>query len=93
VAQPSLTRAIQVLERELGGPLFQRLPHGAELTALGARLKPRFATVAHCVDDIYRLARHDAAADDGWKGDIVQGFDPPRRAPPRKRLQVASGLR
>jgi DNA-binding transcriptional LysR family regulator len=35
VAQPSLTRAIQQLEDELGGPLFKRHPGQNELTSLG----------------------------------------------------------
>lgn len=35
VAQPSLTRAIQHLEEELGGPLFKRQPGQNELTSLG----------------------------------------------------------
>lgn len=38
VAQPSLSHAIAALESELGGALFHRLPHGAELTAAGEAL-------------------------------------------------------
>ena len=54
VSQPSLTRAIKVLERELGGPLFRRLPGGLELTELGAELKPHFRAISRSVDDIQR---------------------------------------
>ncbi|TPQ17812.1 LysR family transcriptional regulator [Streptomyces sporangiiformans] len=38
VAQPSLSHAIRSLEREFGGKLFHRLPHGVALTAAGEAL-------------------------------------------------------
>ncbi|MBB4688435.1 LysR family transcriptional regulator [Amycolatopsis jiangsuensis] len=38
VAQPSLSRAVRSLEREMGGSLFHRLPHGAVLTSAGSAL-------------------------------------------------------
>src|SRR5579871_5383032 len=40
VAQPSLTRAIQQLEAELGGDLFRRERPHAQLTELGQRMLP-----------------------------------------------------
>ncbi len=40
VAQPSLTRAIQKLEEELGGPLFHRERNRTHLTALGRLMQP-----------------------------------------------------
>jgi LysR family transcriptional regulator, hydrogen peroxide-inducible genes activator len=40
VSQPSLTRAIQKLEGELGGPLFRRERGHTGLTALGQMMKP-----------------------------------------------------
>jgi len=40
VSQPSLTRAIQKLEHELGGPLFRRERNRTGLTALGQLMKP-----------------------------------------------------
>ncbi len=40
VTQPALTRAIQRLEDELGGPLFQRERHLTQLTELGRLMQP-----------------------------------------------------
>src|SRR2546423_8690869 len=40
VAQPSLSQQIKSLERELGGPLLERLPPGVRLTAAGKAFLP-----------------------------------------------------
>jgi DNA-binding MarR family transcriptional regulator len=40
VSQPSLTRAIKQLERELGGDLFRRERPQAQLTQLGEHIYP-----------------------------------------------------
>ena len=40
VAQPSLTRAIKLLEEELGGDLFRRERSLSHLTELGTRMLP-----------------------------------------------------
>lgn len=45
VAQPSLTRAIKLLEEELGGPLFYRARLGARLTDLGILVRPDLAQI------------------------------------------------
>src|SRR5882724_5605199 len=40
VSQPALTRAIQTLEEELGGPLFHRERHNTHMTELGRMMLP-----------------------------------------------------
>src|SRR5215468_2976138 len=45
VSQPSLSRAIQQLEGELGGPLFHRERHLTHLTDLGEMVPPPLKTV------------------------------------------------
>src|SRR5436190_20904743 len=40
VAQPSLSQQIKSLERELGGPLLERLPKGVRLTSAGKAFIP-----------------------------------------------------
>ena len=46
VAQPSLTRAIRLLEDELGGPLFHRERANTHLSELGRMVKPYLEQVA-----------------------------------------------
>ncbi len=46
VSQPSLTRAIQMLESELGGPLFHRERGNTHLTELGRIMEPYLRGVA-----------------------------------------------
>src|SRR5215217_2875820 len=45
VAQPSLTRAIKLLEGELGGPLFNRERANTHLSELGRMVKPYLVEV------------------------------------------------
>src|SRR5215475_14701342 len=45
VAQPSLSKAIQRLEKELGGQLFVRSVTGIQLTRLGHAVRPRFEQI------------------------------------------------
>ena len=49
VAQPTLSKAIKLLEHELGGPLFQRLRAGAVLTPLGAAVRRHFLDIERSV--------------------------------------------
>lgn len=52
VAQPSLTRAIQELESECDGLLFERNKPSIGLTKLGMLLKPDFLKIDHAVADV-----------------------------------------
>jgi DNA-binding transcriptional LysR family regulator len=45
VSQPSLSRAIKLLEEELGGPLFHRERSRTHLTELGRMVRPHLETV------------------------------------------------
>ncbi len=63
VAQPSLTRAIKNLERELGEPLFERRPEGVRLTTFGERVAPYFDTIWRCITEIKRKPRRISATD------------------------------
>ena len=45
VSQPALTRAIQQLEHELGGPLFHRERNRLRLTEFGRQMEPLLAGV------------------------------------------------
>lgn len=61
ITQPSLTRQMQALEREIGGPLLERQPSGVKPTALGqvtlATLQPVLAKYDAAVADLRRQAR------------------------------------
>jgi LysR family transcriptional regulator, hydrogen peroxide-inducible genes activator len=56
VSQPSLTNAINSLERQLGGALFRRKPRVA-LTALGSAIEPYLRQIAQAVDDARKTAQ------------------------------------
>ena len=61
VTQPALTRAIQKLEEELGGPLFRRERKLTHLTDLGHLVRPQFELIlkkiaqAGADDDVVRV--------------------------------------
>jgi DNA-binding transcriptional LysR family regulator len=54
ISQPSLSTAIRRLERELGGPLFDRGPP-VRLSPLGEAVKPHFKAILREIDKIHRL--------------------------------------
>jgi DNA-binding transcriptional LysR family regulator len=56
VAQPSLTNAIRLLEREFGAPLFHRKPR-PRLSALGAAVRPELERVLAHVEQALAHAR------------------------------------
>ncbi len=56
MAQPSLTRAIKLLEDELGGPLFHRERANTHLSELGRMVKPHLEEVWARTQETKRLA-------------------------------------
>ncbi len=57
VAQPSLTRAIKMLEAELGGPLFHRERANTHLSELGRIVRPHLQQVYDESQAVKRLAQ------------------------------------
>lgn len=66
VTQPSLTRAVQKLESELGGPLFRRERSNTHLTELGRMMLPHleaaFASAETAKRQAQRLQKRDIGA-------------------------------
>lgn len=62
ISQPSLTRAIQKLEAEVGGALFVRRPGLVALTHLGRELLPRFEEIGRNLETVRQAASHLAEA-------------------------------
>ena len=101
VTQPTLTRDIARLEQRFGGKLFERLPHGVRLTALGATAVERARRILRevrgrraghrCrpVRAHRRVPRHRNPAVDRDRarpgGGPLPGDLPRRRAPDRQR--------
>jgi DNA-binding transcriptional LysR family regulator len=67
VAQPSLTRAIKLLEGELGGDLFRRERPKAMLTPLGERM---FPLLKQCYDSAQSARALAALVNDGEVGTL-----------------------
>jgi DNA-binding transcriptional LysR family regulator len=67
VAQPSLTRAIKLLEGELGGDLFRRERPRAMLTSLGERMYPQ---LKQCYDSAQSARALAAMINDGEVGSL-----------------------
>ncbi len=57
VTQPSLTRAIQKLEEELGGPLFRRERSRTHLTDLGRLMLPHLERTVEAAEAAKQIAR------------------------------------
>lgn len=62
ITQPSLTRAIQLLEQEIGGRLFERSNSSICLTELGTLVHPDFVRISQSMDNIERTAASLLAA-------------------------------
>lgn len=72
-AQPAVTKSIQRLEERCGAPLFERLPRGMRLTAVGEAL----ARHAQLIEMEYRNAEQEIAAlIGGQRGTINIGAGP-----------------
>lgn len=71
IQQPPLSRQIQLMEAELGFPLFDRSRRRVELTAAGAALLARAPQVFGAVDVAVREARRAA---EGESGRLVIGY-------------------
>lgn len=56
VAQPSLSRAINLLEKEVGGSLFERNGRGATLWPLGRALRRHFVLIGQTALNIARIS-------------------------------------
>ncbi|HEY7229940.1 MAG TPA: LysR family transcriptional regulator [Pseudolabrys sp.] len=75
VAQPSLTRAIRKLERELGAPLFVRRPDCTKLTPFGRQVFPYFDAIARCVAEVKSRPQGFSATDRKAVNEIVRTLD------------------
>ncbi len=51
LSQPAISRRIELLERELGAPLFERLPGGIRLTGAGESFLPYAQQVLAAIED------------------------------------------
>ncbi len=56
ITPPPLSKQIKLLERELGGPLFERSYHEVRLTPLGAQLLGPAREILHQVEDLRAMA-------------------------------------
>jgi DNA-binding transcriptional LysR family regulator len=71
IAQPPLSQQIQLLEREVGAPLFLRTRRHVELTAAGAALLEEARKVLELAEGGLNAARRAAR---GETGQLVVGF-------------------
>jgi len=65
IAQPPLSRQIRDLERELGTPLFERVPRGVELTAAGRAFLPEARLTLAQAERAQRSAQRAARGETG----------------------------
>ncbi len=71
IGQPPLSHQIKDLEREIGTPLFHRIPQGAELTEAGQAFEERVRQIPGLVAEAVNAARRAAT---GETGRIRVGF-------------------
>src|SRR6266508_598303 len=58
IAQPSLSQQIRSFERELGGPLLERLPRAIRLTSAGRALLPEAQAAVRAAEHAVSAARN-----------------------------------
>lgn len=88
MTQPAVSQRIMQLERELGFPLFERMPRGLRLTAPGAAFLPECRRVLEAADRAVRAARNAVGPDAGV---VRLGFAGALSAPTVS--QLARGVR
>jgi DNA-binding transcriptional LysR family regulator len=71
VSQPALSKQIAALEAVLGGRLFERGRHGADLTAFGESFRPGALSLIGEADDLLIRARE---ASSGQRGHLRVGL-------------------
>src|SRR5918998_2446596 len=65
IAQPPLSRQIRDLEREVGAPLFERVPRGVELTPAGKAFLPEARLTLAQAERAQRTAERAARGETG----------------------------
>ena len=65
IAQPPLSRQIRDLEREIGAPLFERVPRGVELTPAGSAFLPEARLTLAQAERAQRTAQRAARGETG----------------------------
>src|SRR6476661_7204926 len=65
IAQPPLSRQIRDLEREIGVPLFERVPRGVELTPAGRAFLPEARLTLSQAERAQRSAQRAAQGETG----------------------------
>jgi DNA-binding transcriptional LysR family regulator len=71
IAQPALSRQIQDLEKEIGVPLFERLPRGVKLSAAG---RVFLEDSRRILAEVQEAARRAEQAARGLNGTLRVGF-------------------
>ena len=71
IAQPALSRQIQDLEREIGFPLFERLPRGVKLSVAG---KLFLEDARRILQDVQEAIRRSERVASGKAGTLRVGF-------------------
>jgi DNA-binding transcriptional LysR family regulator len=99
IVQPALSRQIQDLEREMGFPLFDRLPRGVRLNAAGKLFLADARRILQDVEDAKRRAERIAHGKSGtlrigiatavsWHGMVADVFRRFRRELPDAELEL-----